>query len=84
MFMPIEAQMNIPLPTDIIAKLNEAARLQSRPSSEIIQDAIEDYFNAESWLETEIQHGLEALEAGRKISHDVLKEKYRKLGLDVD
>jgi predicted transcriptional regulator len=82
--MPVQAQMNIPLTIDIISRLNEAALLQSRPSSEIIQDALEDYLNAESWLGAEIQRGLDDLEAGRTISHDAVKEKYRKLGIDVD
>lgn len=72
------------LSSDTLVKLEEIARLQNRSHTEIIQDAVDGYLNALPWFENEVRRGLKDLEEGRRISHEDLKEKYKRLGLDVD
>ena len=69
---------------DTLARLNEISQNQQRPRSEIIKEAVNGYLDSMVWFTQEVQKGLDDLDNGRSISHDDLKEKYRKLGIDVD
>jgi len=69
---------------DTLARLNEISQNQQRPRSEIIKEAVSGYLDSMVWFEREVRKGLDDLDNGLCISHEDLKEKYRKLGIDVD
>ena len=69
---------------ETLARLNEIAKKQDRPQSEIIKEAVNGYLNHMAWFESEVQKGLDDLDAGRVVSHEEVKESIRKLGYHVD
>jgi len=69
---------------DTLARLDELSQVQNRSRSDIIKEAVDGYLTAMSWFEGQVRQGMDDLKNGRRISHRDLKEKYRKLGIDVD
>ncbi len=69
---------------DTLARLDEAAQVQKRSRSDIIKEAVNGYLDAMVWFEAQVKQGLDDVKNGRRISHEDLKAKYRKLGVDVD
>ena len=66
---------------DTIARLEEIAENQKRSRSDIIQEAVEGYLNSLAWFKAEIRKAEDDFDAGRFISHEDIKEKYRKSGV---
>ena len=71
-------------PPDTLERLEEISRNQNRTRSEIINEAVNAYLDAMLWLDQAVARGMEDLRQGRSISHEAIKEKYRKLGVHVD
>lgn len=69
---------------DTLARLNEIAQSRQCSRSEIIKEAVDGYLNSLAWLERAVQKGRDDIKAGRVVSHEEVKNKFRKLGLDVD
>lgn len=69
---------------DTLARLNELAQMQNRPRSDIIKEAVGGYLDSMAWFRKEVQKGIDDVEAGRVVSHEAVKERFRKLGVDVD
>jgi predicted transcriptional regulator len=67
--------------SDTASKLGKIAEDQNRSCSDLIQEAVDSYLNSFAWLEAKVKEADDSFDAGRFISHDDLKEKYRKLGI---
>jgi predicted transcriptional regulator len=69
------------LASDTLAMLEEVAENQNRSCANVIQEAVDDYLNHLAWFKAEVQKGIDDIEAGRVISHEEVKAKFRRLGV---
>jgi predicted transcriptional regulator len=69
---------------DTLARLDELSQVQNRSRSDIVKEAVDGYLDAMVWFEAQVKQGIDDLKNGHRISHEDLKAKYRKLGVDVD
>jgi predicted transcriptional regulator len=69
------------LTSDTVARLEEVAENQNRSRSDVIQDAVDEYLNSLAWLGAEIEKARDSIKAGNFITHEEIKEKYRKMGV---
>jgi len=66
--------MEIPLTTNLQAKLSRLAARQGRPTEALVVEAVERMVSYDGWFLREVQKGLAAADRGELIDHDELRE----------
>jgi len=65
--------MEVPLSSDLQAKLARLATEQGRPSESLAVEAIERLVNYDEWFMHEVNRGLEEAERGELIEHSEVR-----------
>ena len=61
--------MEIPLTTDLRAKLSRLAAQQGRPTEALVVEAVERMVSYDEWFLREVDKGLAAAERGELVDH---------------
>ena len=70
-------QFSLRLPKGTKERLQELADATGRTKAFLAQDAIERYLELESWQIKAIQEGLKALDEGKVVSLENIKEEWK-------
>jgi predicted transcriptional regulator len=62
--------VSVQLKTELAEKLTELARVLDRPTSWLIERAIEDFVAVQEWQLAAIDEGVRAADAGQNVPHD--------------
>ena len=66
--------MEVPLSSDLQAKLARLAIEQGRPSEALVVEAVERLVNYDEWFMREVGKGLEEADRGRLTEHSEVKK----------
>ena len=66
--------MEIPLTTNLQAKLSRLAARQGRPTEALVVEAVERMVNYDEWFLSEVQFGLAAADRGELVDHDEVRK----------
>jgi predicted transcriptional regulator len=66
--------MEIPLTTDLQAKLSRLAAQQGRPTEALVVEAVERMVSYDEWFLREVQKGLTAADREELIDHDEVRK----------
>ena len=66
--------MEIPLTTDLRAKLSRLAAQQGRPTEVLVVEALERMVGYDEWFLREVQKGLTAADREELIDHDEVRK----------
>lgn len=70
-------QFSLRLPKGTKERLQELADATGRTKAFLVQDAIERYLELESWQIKAIQEGLKAVDEGKMVSLENIKEEWK-------
>lgn len=70
-------QFSLRLPKGTKDRLQELADATGRTKAFLAQDAIERYLELESWQIQAIQEGVKAVDDGKIVSYEEIKEEWR-------
>lgn len=70
-------QFSLRLPKGTKERLQELADATGRTKAFLVQDAIERYLELESWQIKAIQEGLKAVDEGKIVSLENIKEEWK-------
>ena len=79
-----DATLLVSLNSDIQDRLTALAEANQRPVSEIVAEVLENFVSASSWEYRHIQQGMNELNAGSGISHDLVVQWIQQLGPDTE
>lgn len=71
------------LTDETLESINLLADAMGRSKSYLLQEAVEQYVQREKTVIDEIRQGLDAMNEGRTVSHQVVKERLRAKGFSV-
>ncbi len=66
--------MEIPLTSDLQAKLSRLAAQQGRPTEALVVEAVERMVSYDEWFLREVQKGLAAADRGELIDHEEVRK----------
>lgn len=64
-------------------RLDKMAERLNRPRSWIVKEAVAQYLEREIWYLSEVQKGIDDLEAGREVSHEEVAIRLKAKGFNV-
>jgi predicted transcriptional regulator len=65
--------MDVPINSDLQAKLSRLAEQQGRPSEALIVEAVERLVNYDEWFLREVDKGLAAADRGEFVEHPAVR-----------
>ena len=68
--MPDGARISIELEPDVDAQLSSVAETLHRPRAWVVEQAIKEFLDLQSWQMAAIQQGLDEADAGKLIPHE--------------
>ncbi len=68
---------------EIRERLDKMAERMDRPRAWLIKEAVAQYLERESWYLSEVQKGMDDVEAGRVICHEEVAARLKARGFDV-
>jgi len=68
---------------DVLGRIEEMAKSQSRSRSWVIKKAITNFLEYEEWFIHEVQEGLKEMERGEFASDDEVLSRFKKWGVDA-
>ena len=72
--MPSLVSMDVPLNTDLQAKLSRLAAQQGRTSAALVVEAVERMVNYDEWFLREVDKGLAAADRGELVDHSDVRK----------
>jgi predicted transcriptional regulator len=72
--LPSLVCMDVPLNSDLQAKLRRLAEQQGRASTALIVEAVERLVNYDEWFLRELDKGLAAADSGRLVDHSDVRK----------
>lgn len=70
--------------TATLERLDEAVHALGQTRSGLIKNAVNHYLEYLTWYSSELQKGLDDVEAGRIFSHEEVADKLKGLGVELD
>jgi predicted transcriptional regulator len=72
--VPSLVSMDVPLNTDLQAKLSRLAAQQGRTSAALVVEAVERMVNYDEWFLREVDKGLAAADRGELVDHSDVRK----------
>lgn len=69
---------------EMVSRLDGLAQATGRSRAWIIKDALSRYLEDETWFAQEVEKGRQDAAQGRLVSHEDVKARLRRRGIDVD
>ncbi len=69
---------------DMLARLDGLAQASGRSRAWIIKDALNRYLEYETWFAQAVEDGRKAADGGDLLSHEEVKARMRRRGVNVD